>query len=187
MTIIHTDRLVIRESSGKDFSRIYAMMLSVAPEETTDAVSPDENEELEKYLAYIHNCYSIFGFGLWSVCLKAPAEMPGADTPESGPDPYMEGELIGRCGLQPIADENSPLGRIELGYLIDERFRGAGYGYEACSAVISYAFRNLEIDELYVKIAPGNAASGKLAEKLGFVRTPQEKDLWVLRNPYREY
>lgn len=187
MTIIHTDRLVIRESSGKDFSRIYAMMLSVAPEETTDAVSPDENEELEKYLAYIHNCYSIFGFGLWSVCLKEPAEASCAGTQGSGTASCREGELIGRCGLQPIADEDSPLGRIELGYLIDERFRGAGYGYEACSAILSYAFRELEIDALYVKIAPGNTASGRLAEKLGFERTPQEKDLWVLQNPYQEY
>ena len=62
---------------------------------------PDENEELEKYLAYIHTAYPVFGFGLWSVVLKET------------------GDVIGWCGLQPIGNEDTPLGRIELGYLID--------------------------------------------------------------------
>ena len=70
MIITETDRLIIRESSGRDFSRIYCMMQSAGESETTDRISDDENEELEKYLAYIHTVYSVFGFGLWTVCLK---------------------------------------------------------------------------------------------------------------------
>ena len=59
-------RLIIRESSGRDFSRIYSMMLSETRENESgvfcsdkpgarpvgairDAVSEDEDEELEKY------------------------------------------------------------------------------------------------------------------------------------------
>ena len=87
MIVLETDRLIIRESSGQDFSRIYCMMLSESKENENsasygeeaglhpgrtirDTVSEDENEELEKYLAYIHTVYSVFGFGLWTVCLK---------------------------------------------------------------------------------------------------------------------
>ena len=180
MIVLETDRLIIRESSGRDFSRIYSMMLSETSENESgsfgsdnpgarpvgairDDVSEDENEELEKYLAYIHTVYSVFGFGLWTVCLKE--------------DPSC---IIGRCGLQPIADDNSPLGRIELGYLIDERWRGQGYASEACSAIVQYAFERLGIEEVYAQIPADNRPSVCLAQKLGFERAAE--DLWVRRN-----
>jgi hypothetical protein len=41
-------------------------------------VSAEEDEELEKYLAYIHTVYSVFGFGLCSVVLKKTGEVIGA-------------------------------------------------------------------------------------------------------------
>ncbi len=171
MIIIETDRLTIRESSGRDFSRIYAMMLSESEEHApggsadgsgirtiTDEICLDEDEELEKYLAYIHTVYSVFGFGLWTVELKG-------------------GEIIGRCGLQPVADEDSPLGRIELGYLIAPGFRGQGYGFEACRAILDYAFDRLELDEVYAVIDEENIPSVMLARKLGFVKSGP--GLWI--------
>ncbi len=159
MTAIETDRLRIRESSGRDFSRIYSMMLSENCGGPEDPVSLDEDEELEKYLAYIHTVYQVFGFGLWTVERK--------DT----------GEIIGRCGLQPIADENSPLGRIELGYLIDRPFRGRGYAFEACRAILDFAFDKLDLDEVYAVIDEENEASKQLARKLGFEKTQDR--LWM--------
>lgn len=184
MIVLETDRLIIRESSGRDFSRIYSMMLSESREQekctagnaagydepggqhskdvctVRDEVSEDEDEELEKYLAYIHTVYSVFGFGLWTVCLKE--------------DPDC---IIGRCGLQPIADENSPLGRIELGYLIDQNYRGRGYALEACRAILQYGFDMLEIEEVFAAIDEGNTASLSLARRLGFEKA--ETGLWV--------
>ena len=115
-------------------------------------VSTDEDVELEKYLAYIHTVYSVFGFGLCSVVLK------------------KTGEVIGWCGLQPVGDEDSPLGRIELGYLIDQDYRRQGYAFEACRAILDFAFSRLELDEVYAVIDEKNEASLRLAEKLGFIR-----------------
>ncbi len=167
MIVIETDRLRIRESSGRDFSRIYSLMLSESTKGTIlDEVSSDEDEELEKYLAYIHTVYSVFGFGLWTV------------------ERREDGEIIGRCGLQPIADENSPLGRIEIGYLIDPACRGQGYGYEACRAILDFAFERLEIDEVYALIDEGNATSLNLARKLGFVQ--KEAGVWAAENPQND-
>ena len=97
----------------------------------------------------------------------------------------MQGDVIGRCGLQAVADGESLMGRIELGYLIDAPYRRQGYGYEACRAIVDYAFRRLELDELFVHIAPGNRASAHLAEKLGFQKPPSG-ELWRLGNPYGE-
>ena len=125
----------------------------------TGGSSEDEDEELEKFLAYIHTVYSVFGFGLWSVVLNDG------------------GEVIGWCGLQPIGDEASPLGRIELGYLIDRDYRGKGFGYEACRAILDLAFGKLELEEVFARIAEGNVPSVRLARSLGFVRL--RGDLWV--------
>jgi len=160
---IKTDRLTIRESSGRDFSRIYAMLLSVNDQPLSGSlayeVSTDENEELEKYLAYIHTVYPVFGIGLCSVVLNETAE------------------LIGWCGLQPIGDEDTPMGRIELGYLIDAPYRGKGYAYEACRAILAFAFEKLELDCVYAQIDENNEASVRLARRLGF--TPEKGALWI--------
>ena len=156
MITLYTDRLTIRESSGRDFSRIYAMMLSECAAHgrrsvtAFGTVSEDEDEELEKYLAYIHTVYSVFGFGLCTVELG------------------RTGEIIGWCGLQPVGDDDTPLGRIELGYLIGENYRGQGYGYEACREILRFAFERLELEEVYVRIDGANIPSLKLAGKLGF-------------------
>ena len=203
MIRIETDRLIIRESSGRDFSRIYAMLLSGrrkagesldlsgscagpgtdrpgsgsqgasysrdtsgSQEDSAGSefmildVSEEEDEELEKYLAYIHTVYSVFGFGLWSVVLK------------------KTGEVIGWCGLQPIGNEDTPLGRIELGYLINREHRRSGYGYEACRAILDFGFEKLELDEVYAQIDERNRASLRMARKLGFTR--QEGGLWAV-------
>ena len=85
------------------------------------------------------------------------------------------------CGLQPAAEENSPLGRIELGYLIDRDYRRMGFAYEACSAILTYAFEKLGIEEVCVRIDAYNEASAGLAGTLGFGR--EKEDLWILRNP----
>jgi RimJ/RimL family protein N-acetyltransferase len=124
-------------------------------------VSIDEDEELEKYLAYIHTVYPVFGFGLCTVQRRET------------------GEVIGWCGLQPIGDDDSPLGRIELGYLIDRDFRGQGYGYEACRAILDFAFDRLELDEVYARIDGGNAPSVHLARRLGFAE--RSDGLWVVK------
>ena len=174
MITINTDRLTIRESSGRDFSRIYAMLLSetgtdfVMSEEmmagrgsgsASENAGRDEDAALEKYLAYIHTVYPVFGFGLCTVEVR------------------KTGEIIGWCGLQPIGDEDSPLGRIELGYLIDRNYRNRGYGYEACRAILDFAFRRLELDEVWAVIDEKNVPSLRLAEKLGF--TKRKGRLWA--------
>ena len=128
-------------------------------------VGPDEDEELEKYLAYIHTVYPVFGIGLCSVVLNET------------------GEVIGWCGLQPIGDEDTPLGRIELGYLIDAAYRGKGYATEACRAILAYAFETLELDQVYARIDRNNEVSMRLAKRLGFCPGPGE--LWTAADPVR--
>lgn len=156
-----TRRLIIRESLAEDFPAIYKMMKTEGAGVFRDRVSGNEDEEREKFEAYIHTAYRFFGFGLWTVVLTEGTKQT----------------VIGRCGLSPVADSMSPDGRIELGYLIGEGYRGRGYAYEACRAILHAADEDLLVPELFICIEMPNQASQRLAEKLGFYRVKtMEKD-----------
>lgn len=167
--ILRTERLIIRESSPEDYQALRSMSEEAAGKKIVSVIPEDGYED---YLAYIRTAYRFFGFGLWTVVLK-----------ESG-------KIIGRCGLMPEADEISPDGRIEIGYLISEKDRCRGYAWEACSAILDYAFFRLECPGVYARIDPSNVPSLRLAEKLGLrssdVRTDGGK-LVLLKKEIRDH
>jgi ribosomal-protein-alanine N-acetyltransferase len=76
-----------------------------------------------------------------------------------------DGTYIGDAGVVRGAvngrDEN------DLGYIIDERFWGRGYGLEAAEACVSHA-RQHGIGRIVANMAADNVASIRVAERLGF-------------------
>lgn len=55
-----------------------------------------------------------------------------------------------------------------LGFLVDKDYWRQGYGFEALSLLVKYAFEKLKQDVLWAEIIGSNLASEKLLEKLGF-------------------
>lgn len=74
--------------------------------------------------------------------------------------------VIGYCGLFHFPNVN---GRpeIEIGYRLARAAWGKGYATEAARAVCDYAFHMLKIKRLIAVIDPSNAASIRVAEKIG--------------------
>ncbi len=68
--------------------------------------------------------------------------------------------------------------RAGVGILVREPYRSKGYGAEAMKLFIRYAFGVLHLHQLYCNISPGNQASIKLFENLGFTRCGAKKD-WM--------
>lgn len=99
----------------------------------------------ETRIAGIEAHWKTHGFGDWGV-----AERAG-------------GRLIGFCGLHHIAD----MDEVNLGYAFEKASWRKGYGQEACRAVLEFGFRELELDAVVAVIWPDNAASIRLAERLG--------------------
>jgi len=57
----------------------------------------------------------------------------------------------------------------ELGLMIgDKDTRGKGYGYEACSLVIEYAFERLNVRKVWLAVYDNNPAAFHIYRKLGF-------------------
>ena len=75
------------------------------------------------------------------------------------------GVIVGHCGLlQKIIDGRD---EIELTYVIASAFWGRGYASEAAMAIRDYAFHHLSVPRLVSLIDPANAASERVALKLG--------------------
>lgn len=78
---------------------------------------------------------------------------------------HETGNLIGTCGFHNWAKR---VNRIEIGYELKQEEEGKGYMTEALTAIISFAFSELQIHRIGALIHPENTPSRKLVTKLGF-------------------
>ena len=77
-------------------------------------------------------------------------------------------DVMGFCGLFEFSDINGR-DEIELGYRFATRFWGQGYATEAAGVVTQHALSAMRsIDRLVAFIDPGNTASIRVVEKLGY-------------------
>ena len=95
--------------------------------------------------------WSLRGFGIWAVELRAT------------------GELAGRIGL--YEPEGWP--GFELGYTLGRQFWGRGYAREGGHAALDYARVTLGRTEIISLIRPANIGSIRVAESLGATRGEQ--------------
>ena len=146
--ICETNRLVIREMKKTDIPRLMEICSQETSRDACEGVAKPLSEELEGFDAYRSYMYELCDMGYWSVLKK--------DT----------GEIIGRAGVEPKF-WNQKKTVVELGYIIDEKYRRQGYAYEACQGIIEEAAKRGAV-YLHCRIKSSNKASVNLAEKLGF-------------------
>ena len=78
---------------------------------------------------------------------------------------FAEGALRGEMNLSSV--QRGPLQSCYLGYWIDEAVAGRGYIPEALVVAARFAFETLGLHRIQAAIVPRNAASLRVAEKLG--------------------
>lgn len=67
----------------------------------------------------------------------------------------------------------------ELGFIVNQKYRRQGYGYEALTAVIAVLFRE-GIHRVFAECDPRNICSWSLLEKAGLVREAHfRKNMYV--------
>jgi ribosomal-protein-alanine N-acetyltransferase len=92
------------------------------------------------------------------------------------------GTPVGLLGFHgPVADQT-----VELGYEIQQEYRGNGYCEEAAKALISWAFGCDGVYFISVLAAECNAASNHILEKLKFYRVESpvaDSNAWELERP----
>lgn len=98
--------------------------------------------------------------------LEDAARHPERDTYDLWPVvERTSGQVIGHCGL--LDKEVDGAGEIELVYVIARAYWGRGYATEIARGTARHAFTSLGLERLIALITPENAASERVAVKVG--------------------
>jgi RimJ/RimL family protein N-acetyltransferase len=150
MLRIETARLLLRPHDEADFEDLHAL---TAGEQMRRHLSGVANrEESWKRLLFMAGGWAMFGYSNFAVI-----ERDG-------------GAYVGNCGVFKLVRELDPPfdGSPEAGWIIAGDRWGRGYASEAMAAAIDWFERAIGPQRLVCMISPGNAASEKVAARLGF-------------------
>ncbi len=140
-------RLLIRQFEMADLEGIYQQVFS-----NTEVMhfgdGPQTNKWTQQWIEKTLEYYKAYDYGPYAVLEKNTAQ------------------LIGYCGLFFFPDLDGQ-SEVEIGYRLGRSTWGQGYATEATIAVRDYAMRDLHRKRLVALIDPGNAASIRVAQKLG--------------------
>ena len=150
---LETERLLLRAWRKEDFRPWHAIMHQ--PEVHRHfGPNPIGEEECWRRMSAGVGSWPLIGIGSWAVERKA------------------DGRLIGNVGLfnawralDPVFGEEP-----EMGWIFSTDVHGQGLASEGCRAALGWFDANIEPVPVWAIIAPENAASLKLAERLGFAR-----------------
>lgn len=147
MTIprLTTDRLLLRGFEARDFEAYAAMMADPAVSLHLGDGRPLGRADAWRQMAFIVGHWALRGFGLWAVEERA------------------SGTLVGRIGC--YEPEGWPA--LEIGYVLAPPFWGRGYAAEGARAALRYAREVIGRDRVVSLIRPANAASIRVAQRLG--------------------
>lgn len=88
--------------------------------------------------------------------------------------------VIGSINLKGAPDAE---GDVEIGWGLNEEYRGQGYATEAAAAVMQWAFQQPGVRSVSATIPDDNDASQCVARRLGFTRTAsirRNRPLWKI-------
>ena len=85
---------------------------------------------------------------------------------------YM-GIFVGLIGFKDYDEANR---KIEIGYWLSQYQQGKGIMIRSVEALLGYAFGQLEVNRVQIKVAVGNNKSNRIPRKLGFTFEGVERD-----------
>ena len=158
-TVLQTDRVALREFTYGDLDVVATMM---ADKEQMRFPQPRTRDETQVWIKGNLDFYERHGFGFWLMESREDAQ------------------FLGYCGIRPgwwqragdtaTAAHGTPVeepGNIEMGWHTKKQFWGQGLATEAAAACRDLAFTRFDIPRLVATIDPANAASVRVAEKIG--------------------
>jgi ribosomal-protein-alanine N-acetyltransferase len=93
-----------------------------------------------------------------------------------------DGRVLGTVTLMPEPDQP----RAELGYIIGREHWGKGYAGEAQRRAVRFAFEELGLQRLEADTHPGNEASSRSLERLGFRQEGRLRERWLVGSKFSD-
>jgi RimJ/RimL family protein N-acetyltransferase len=150
---LETERLILREFRADDLDA-HAATLGDAEVMRFIGGKPMTREDSWRRLCSGVGSWQLIGVGPWAVEQKS------------------DGRLVGHCGFFEFQRDMQPSirGEPEMGWIFDRSVHGQGIAFEACARALLWADEMLGAQSYPAIISMENAASMKLAERLGFER-----------------
>ena len=145
MTLLETPRLRLRMLREDDFEAYAEMMADPEVMRYLPQGEPLPRPEAWRNMAAVLGHWQLRGFGPWAV------------------EEQATGEFVGRVG--PFCPAGWP--GLELIWAIRRQFWGQGYATEGARAGLTYIFDRQVSDHVISLIRPQNAASIRVADKIG--------------------
>jgi RimJ/RimL family protein N-acetyltransferase len=146
MTVLETDRLVLRKISADDAEFILELLNQPSFLQFIGDKGVRNTEDAIRYIETGPQAsYERFGFGLYLVELKD------------------SGVSLGICGLL----KRDTLPDVDIGFAFLPAYWSRGYAFEAANAVMTYGRDVLGLQRIVAITSLDNVASIKLLEKIG--------------------
>ncbi len=156
--VLETERLILTEISIKYLDDL-SLILSDPEVAKYEYFYPTENsEQVEKFILRYQKERNEKEEITWGIIAKTSKK------------------LIGTCCL---GDFSESARRAEVGYAMARNEWGKGYATEAIKAIVEYGFAEMNLNRIEAFITPGNVASIRVLEKIGFIKEGhvRERDL----------
>lgn len=149
--MINTERLILRRHTQEDTDLVFQLASDPAVLQFIRGLAPSREEAWHRLLRYVGH-WSLFGFGMFAVFERAT------------------NRFVGEVGL---ADFQRGLGEHfdgvpEAAWVFKGSSHGKGFALEAMTAALDWFDQQAISSRSVCMIDPGNTASIRLAEKLGF-------------------
>jgi RimJ/RimL family protein N-acetyltransferase len=145
MVTLETDRLILRMLRASDFDAYAEMCADAEVMRYIGDGQPVARPMAWRGLATMVGHWSLRGYGMWAT------------------EERSSGVLVGRIGFW--NPEGWP--GFELGWTLRRSFWGRGYATEGARAALQFAFTGLGQTQVISLIHPENAASIRVAQRLG--------------------
>ena len=145
MVTLETDRLILRMLRESDLDAYAEMCADPEVVRYIGDCQPLVRPLAWRNLAMMVGHWSLRGYGLWAA------------------EERSSGVMVGRIGFW--NPEGWP--GFELGWMLRRSFWGRGYATEGARAALQFAFTQLEQPHVISLIHPENAASIRVAKRLG--------------------
>ncbi len=152
---IESERLLFRDilhSDSNDLFEIYRNRKALK----FQVISPFRSmAEVKRYVDVVHDGYQNRYFIRWGLVEK------------------QTGKLIGLISLHHLELWNY---KAEIGYMLNEAYWNMGYATEAVDKLLEMGLVKWGLHKVEAEIHPGNAASMRVVEKLGFVKDGYKRE-----------
>jgi ribosomal-protein-alanine N-acetyltransferase len=92
-----------------------------------------------------------------------------------------QNRVIGSISLNAIVG-----GTARMGFILSKEHHGRGYATEAVGAAVAHGFNDLGLHRITLHIDPENAASRRVAEKLGFRQEGRMRESFPIGDTFRD-